>query len=817
MRKPHLFFRNPAELRPHEPRKRKVGGNDNDEEDEIISRPKDYSFMQESFAYSLRNFSVKRSERESKRNPQLNVPAKIDYIVLNFFDYFDSSKYENNYREYFGLSPIRYDEFNTVGYFAINNEEKFQDLIKSITAFIDSDNPKDSQDYNRLIRYITRFSFHSSDDIKKYSEPKELYVLELFESLELSSKFNDISNALLTYCSQNKFELIQDVSSNRIELINVPQDAVEEIIDNFDVIHTVNSPVAGIIRPSTFNLPIREFGFDVTNANEDLPIIGIIDTGISSQTPLTSLIINDGNEFDITETNPRIDNADHGTGVAALAALGKSLYTTGITSIQADAKLLSIKVLDSEEGLISESTVISLIKDAHYKYGIKVFVLTLGYKTPLPGNSLVSNYACSLDSLSNELDILIFISVGNFTNFINYFFDNDGNGIYPRQFLNHVSNICSPAESMNNISCGAISDNLEPYRLDCYSKNSNFPASYTRKFNVDRDTFYYNTRRFSKHLSKPDLCNCGGDIDTNTLPDTTGLKVLSARTGLFFCREIGTSYSAPFVANLAAKILREYPSLKNNMQTVKALIINSAQFPQTGMTFDNLNGVVLKDLLGKGIPDDNYSIFSDDNTVTLVLQDSIIPGDLKAYILQIPEYLTSLLHGKSVIHIDATLSFNFEPVPHNHLCYCPIHMSFGIFKDHPIYEEIINEKGEKENIGLSGGKVEDYKVFQGWSDDYYFKAKLLSNCQKISFGVTKQKLLDENNRFKIAIHSKLHKLLPMGIRDRYDKIPSNLSLVLTIRELPHKGVISNRLYNEIILINNLEAITELEAEAELEN
>ena len=817
MKKPHLFFKNSVEVRNHEPRKRKVGGDDNDAEDEIISRPKDYSFMQESFAFSLRNFSVKRRERESKRNPQLLVPAKIDYIVINFFDYFDSTKYEGQYREYFGLSPIRYDQFNTVGYFAINNEEKFQEFIKSITTFINANNPRDSQDYNRLIRYITKFSFHSSDDIKKYSEPKELYILELFESLELFSKFSDIRNSLLTYCSQYNFELIQDISSNRIELINASHEAVEEIIDNFDVIHTVNSPVAGIIKPSSFNLPIREFGFEIINANEDLPIIGIIDTGIGGQTPLSSLIINDANEFDITGTSPRIDNADHGTGVAAIAALGKSLYASGAANIRADAKLLSIKVLDREEGLISESTVVSLIRDAHQKYGIKIFVLTLGYKTSLAGNSLVSNYACSLDSLSNELDILIFISVGNFTNFINYFFDNNGDGIYPRQFLNHVSNICSPAESMNNISCGAISDNLEPYRLECYSKDSNFPASYTRKFNVDRDTSYYNTRRFSKHLSKPDLCNCGGDIDNNTLPDTTGLKVLSARTGLFFTREIGTSYSAPFIANLAAKIIREYPSLKNNMQTVKALIINSAQFPQTGVTFDDLNGVKLKDLLGNGIPDDDYSIFSDDNTVTLVLQDSIIPGYLKAYILQIPEYLTSLLHGKSVILIDATLSFNFEPVPHNHLCYCPLHMSFGIFRNHPMYAEIINDEGKKENIGLSGGKVEDYKVFQGWSDDYYFKAKLLSNCQKISFGVTKQKLLDENNRFKIAVHSKLHKLLPAVIRDGYNDIPNNFSLVLTIKELPHKGVLSNRLYDELILINNLEAITELEAEAELEN
>jgi hypothetical protein len=816
MKKPHLFFRNPIEARTHNPRQRKIGGDNDDGQDEIIQRPRDYSFMQESFAFSLRNFTSKRIERESKRNLQLRIPAKIEYIVLNFFDYFDSRKYENKYREYFGLSPILFDEFNTIGYFAINNEDKFQEFIKSINAFIDSDNPQESQDYNRLIRYITKFTFYSSDVIKKFSEPKSLYILELFDSLELYSKFHDIRSALINYCSQKNLKIIQDLSSNRIELIDISQGVIQEIIDNFDVIHTVNSPVAGVIRPSAFNLPIREFGFEINNANDDLPVIGIIDTGVSSQTPLAALIINDGHEFDITGTDPRVDNADHGTGVAAIAALGRSLYAPMLGHLSADAKLLSMKVLDGEEGFISESIVIALIKEAHQKYGTKIFVLTLGYKIPVFNNSLVSNYACSLDSLSNELDILIFISVGNFSNFINYFFDSNGNNIYPMQFLNPVSNLCSPSESMNNISCGAISDNLEPYRLECYSKNNTFPASYTRKFNIDREAPYYSSRRFSKHLSKPDLCDCGGDIDNNTLPNTTGLKVLSSRSGLFYTREIGTSYSAPFLANLAAKILSEYPILKNNMQTVKALIINSAQFPQIGTTFNSLNGIKLEDLMGKGVPNDTFSIYSDENTVTLVLEDSIIPGDLKAFTLQIPEYLTSLLHGKSVIHIDATLCFSFEPFPHNHLCYCPIHMSFGIFKNKPIYEEIINTEGKTENIGLSGGKVEDYKVFQGWSDDYYFKAKLLSNCQKISFGVTRKKLFNENNQFKVAVHSKLHKLLPTHVRDDYN-MSHKFSLALTIRELSHKGNLSNRLYNEIILLNNLEAITELEAEAELEN
>ena len=813
MKKPHLYFRNPVEgVVTYKPHQRKVGDDEGaDEPIEIV--PRNYLLMQESFRYSLTNFTTKRNQRETHRNLQLNIPAKVDYIILNFFDYFDSSKYENKYREYFGLSPIRYDEFNTIGYYAISNEEKFQEFIDSINVFINSVNPDDSEDYNRLIRYIKRFDFHSSDDIKKIAEPKDYYILDLFESLELYPQLSAIKSSLIDYCSSNGLNFIQDVSSNRIELLNVPFVTIQEIVDNYDVIHIVNSPFAGIIRPSVFNLPIREYGFAIANGAEDLPIIGIIDTGISSATPLAPLIINDGNEFDITGTSPKIDSANHGTGVSAIAALGKSLYNSSSNQIIADAKLLSIKVLDREEGYISESLVISMIKESHQKYGIKIFVLSLGYCNPLPNNSLVSNYACTLDSLSNELNILIFISVGNFTNFVGHFFDNENKGIYPHQFLKPDFNLRSPSESMNNIGCGAISDNLEPYSAECYSAESSFPASYTRKFNCDRSASYYKSTRFSKHLTKPDLCYFGGDIDNNTLTDNTGLKVLSAEMGQYYSREIGTSYSAPFLANLAAKILKEYPQLAENMQTIKALLVNSAEHPQTGKAFKNLEHFKLQDLIGKGIPDDNLPIYSDENNVTLVLEDSIKPGHIKTYSLKLPEYLVTLLHGKSVVHIDATLCFSFEPIPHNHLAYCPVHISFGIFKDIALEEKRLNDKGKEENFGLSGARVEDFKVFQGWSEDYYFKAKLLSNCHKMSFGITKNKLLKENNQFKIAIHSKLHKLLPAHLQDDYN-ILHKFSLVITVKEMSHKGAVSNRLYNELILINNLEVIAELEAELE---
>ena len=150
---------------------------------------------------------------------------------------------------------------------------------------------------------------------------------------------------------------------------------------------------------------------------------------------------------------------------------------------------------------------------------------------------------------------------------------------YPNHYNDESRNICSPADSRNNLVIGAIADNFEDNGSDVFATDSHFPASCTRKFNFEFNEIIKNHNRISKHLSKPDIVMQGGDVDQEISSEFTGIKVLSTSTGIFFDRECGTSYSAPLAANLAAKILRVYPRLIENMQSVKALIINAAIKP----------------------------------------------------------------------------------------------------------------------------------------------------------------------------------------------------------------------------------------------
>ena len=245
------------------------------------------------------------------------------------------------------------------------------------------------------------------------------------------------------------------------------------------------------------------------------------------------------------------------------------------------------------------------------------------------------------------------------------------------------------------------------------------------------------------------------------------------------------------------------------MQTVKALLINSTTLPNFGDLFNNSNQLSLN-ITGKGAPNEFYSIYSDENTITMVLEDNIAPAEIKCYSLHIPEYLLDVERENALLEFQITLCFKFLPVPNNQLAYCPLNISFGIFKN--IALEVKNNANE--DIGINGNSSTNIKIRSSWSQDYYWRAKLLSNCQKAKFTFSKKNILDESNQFKLAIKSELHKLLPEYLKDNYNT-DNDFSLVITIKENPNLN--TGNLYDKMILINDLEAITTIELEAELES
>ncbi|MFH6994424.1 S8 family peptidase [Flavobacterium sp. FlaQc-48] len=827
MKKEHLYFKNPQEGVVVFKQKSRYNPNSSEMEEENIEIEKDYTPKTEDFILSLRSFNKKRKDRAVRKT--IAVPEVIELITVTFHDIFDSSKFENIYRSTFGLDIIAYFDWNTKAIFAISNYQRFDNFIKQLEVFINTDD-HNNPEYDLNVKFIKDFDFLSRDLIIDCKTFKNHLIINLIDSLELDSIKNKIENRLIKYLDENHIEFKNNVELNIIEVIKVDEETIIEIVDNFDVIQSVNSYSSGFVRPNIYNLTEKSYGFEIINSDVNLPIIGIIDTGIENKSPLNTIIINDAS-YNLTNTSSFIDNVDHGTAVATIAALGDKLYPNHLGNFEADAKLLSIKTLDNNSGQIFESEVIELIRKAKLEYNVQIFTLTIGYNDCKKYNERISSYAFALDKLSHELNILVFISISNVRE-SQYFLDSITNkSLFPLHFLSEDTNLCSPAESMNNLTVGAFASNLEDNEIDRITPLGLVPAIYSRTFHINWDVKIFkdikgniNHKRTNKLLFKPDVISHGGDYDNWMDINKTGLKVLTTERGSFFSKEIGTSYSAPFVANLAARILKKYPELSKNIQTIKALIINSSETDERNPEIESIKNSII----GNGFPNEEFAINSSTDKITFILEDEIEPETIKSFSLKLPNYLLGLMNSQSILEFTSTLCFSFLPLNKSQFTYCPIHMAFGFFDNIPLEDYKRDRNGKilktlnglpAQSLGINYNKMENIKLKNSWSQDYYYKPKVLSNSQKVKFRLTLKFLkknidTDGNIKVKIAINSKLHKLLDSIEKERLLNVPVKFSLVTTIEELPYKNKTSNRLYEEMQLINSLDVINDLDLEAE---
>lgn len=814
-KKPHLHFRNPVEGTVQFKQRLRNVTQTND------GLPKYYDRMKDEFRTCISQFNADRAERIQNRSASITVPH-IDYIKLTFFSSFDSEKFVPRYRQNFGLVPIKFDLFNTQAIFAIENETNFQSFFSDLQSFLNADEHTGELSYNVDVRFIKKFTLLTNREIKSYDNYYDVALFNLVDSEEIfTTHILPIEKGLLAYLTQQniRHEIIFD--NRTIQTWGISETEINNIISNFDIIHSVNSSLTGVIKPGAFNTPIRDFGFTLAPPQVNAETIGILDSGIANITALRDLIKNTNTEYDLKGSGSLIDNYDrghgHGTGVAGLATFGSKLIPDHTGSKQADAWLISLKIFEENTPRSSDKAIIDLITQVNSDKGVRIFVLTVTEMTSKKKNESFSAFAYALDKLAHEKDILIFISSGNIG--IDYFFDNSNAPIhsYPLDFHHDYTNIKSPSESMNNISVGACAGNFETGINSGISLDKDFPAIYSSKFHYDFEAAGLSKNQSNKHVKKPDVIYYGGDFDSSLVTSDPGIKTFSARSGIFYDKAPGTSYSAPLVANIAACILNNYPSLRT--QSVKALIINSAKHPKLGNSFDGLSKKALFNLIGHGIPNYEECIKSNDNSVTVILEDEISPDTIKSFEIKIPEYLLEKQNKQTVLDITATLCFSFEPILNNQMTYCPIHIGFGIFKNLPLEEvtNLVDENGveKAEMTGINGNTTDEisFKPTQTWSEDYYYKRKLLSNTQKVEWIYNKTDISDNGNVFKLAVNCKRHKLLSVVQKEKYNT-PHKFSIVLNFKEKPLKKQFAGNLYNEMEAINDFNLITNLDNEGE---
>lgn len=789
--------------------------------DEDEKKEPNYYYMARSLQTNLNRFEEDITNRHSQRIEELEIPVNIDYVLLDFMDQFDIKEYYNKWYNDFGLEAVDFFNFGRTALFAIIEKDKFKLFINNIKSFIDFGvNKNEEATYSEYITYVKAFKLLTTADIISFKNDSlgnlvNLNLVELPLDLEIQQA---LTKRLVDYLTQKNFSFSLDEDVNKFEIRDISYDDLKLIADNFDIIKSITCSLSSTVKPSTLNTLKRDYGFSIDNPDESLPIIGIIDTGISLETPIAPIVIDD-NTFTLSG-NPLIDisgnwQEGHGTAVAALAALGRKVYEQDFSGkVKADAKLLSIKLFDNGEGYLSESAVIKLLYSVKHKYPeIEIFVLTIGYKRFKANNESFSNYTYELDKFAHETGSLIFISTGNNDNAVN---DNTDYSI--NYFLATHTNLCTPADSMNNVVVGAAAEALNQGNFFGISLGREYPTLYSRKSHVDLSSLYPKNKG-NKNYFKPDIIESGGDYEfynanTITTGDKASMRVLSANPAEGFYRHMGTSFSAPLVANLAAQLRKTYPSLK--IQTLKALILNGASTNNIRLAKENSK--LLNKIAGYGYVDPEDTLYSNENKVTFILEDIISDDEMKIYPISFPEYLVKDDLGKKngILKVRATLCFSFLPVLNNQLSYCPVHLAFCFFKNQTATE--IKAKNHDTDGEGKQTKTENYSLLKStlnWTQAgrHITKPIPFSNSQKLNFKVNVKDLVDEDGTFKLAVQCRLTTQLLPSILEKYSK-EFNFSLAVTLHEDLQEN--TGKLYDEMALVNSLEIIQEVDLEGTIE-
>ncbi len=756
-------------------------------------------------------FTVDRRERQANRDTSIRVPANIEFIRISFLDQFILSDFFNQWFAQFGLEALSVSNFGKEVLFAVIDKEKFKNFSESVLQFTRRWLLQDVQaKYSPKITFIDSFKLLTSADILRFDiqQTGEVVVINTLDFQLLDLRLQQaLLNSIELFLKENNVNFAVDRENNRIELFGATPELIQQIADNFDIVESITCSLSSVVRPSTFNVAKREYGFRILNATEDLPLIGILDTGISMETPLADITLKD-TSFTLAG-NPLIDTAGgrhlhgHGTGVAAMAALGRENHQNEFNGeVRADAKLLSLKLSDTGSGYLSEARIIEMLYTAKAKYPeLSIFVLTTCYNAPKAVNEAFSSYTYLLDKFAYETDSLIFICTANNNEAVNE------NRVYDlHYFENPHTNLSTPSDSLNNVSIGGAAENLRVGAFLGCSPGREYPTLFTRKGHVDLSLVLTRTKSNNRYF-KPDVIDCGGDIIEKRgyldYHDDASMHILSANPAHGFIKECGTSYAAPLTANIAAKIKKQYPELR--MQTIKALIVNGASMDKI-KTSIKLQKLIHR-IAGNGYVDIERSLYSSEGSPTLILEDKIENDKMKIYPVHFPQYLIEEALGRSsgILKCSATLCFNFKPIQHNQLSYNPIHMAFGFFRDHT--GDQINAKKKDCDSHI--------KSTLNWSQSGRHKSKPIpySNFQKMDFLIDVKNLTEESCTLKLAVQSRLTaQLLQSDLAHYPTEYP--FSLVINIEE--NFKLQTGRLYEELMLINELEVMANASAEAVLE-
>lgn len=419
--------------------------------------------------------------------------------------------------------------------------------------------------------------------------------------------------------------------------------------------------------------------------DRDTPYVCLLDTGVTRGHPLIQPLIDAGDLHTVDPDGQVHDAANHGTGLAGLAAYGD------MTEILANSnpvfvrhRLESVRLLEkrganaSSDGRENEQRLHAyLFGEAVSRPEIdqpnrkRIFCSAVTAADDRD-RGRPSSWSAAVDSLAADVDgdgefpRLFVLSAGNTV-------DAGAWQEYPHSLS--TSLVRDPGQSWNAVTVGA-----------CTYKCNTLESSYSPVANPGGLSPYTSTSAAwqSSWPLKPEIVLEGGNVADDGF-GPVGMSSLHLLTtsnqplGRQFTTFNATSAAAALASKMAAEIVARYPSLRP--ETVRGLLVHSAEWTEEMKAmYLPRNGTATKKQMvnlirhcGWGVPNLQRALWSAGNSLTLLIEDELLPykrdkgkpvssRDMNLHELAWPREELELLQDAKV-EMRVTLSYFVEPNP----------------------------------------------------------------------------------------------------------------------------------------------------------
>lgn len=539
---------------------------------------------------------------------------------------------------------------------------------------------------NVAIAKITKPAFSElTDRIQRYATSSKhvgrsnLSVIEQFGEVPIDQKvdvelrkmagnvpcvislYNELSNAEKQEVLHSLFRLLQERGISDLQIHNLlsgtatlvaelPSALIEEVGEEYLTVKSITRNGRAVITKTVVGQSLPE-GIEVLEP-ETKSIVAVVDSGVCEAGLLSPLVCE---RYSVMPFGTAAKDVEHGTLVASRVLFGERFE-----SLTKGAKLapscqvidLSVFGVDStgEVRGLSEADLITVL-DNHVPamaQKARVFNLSLGFDRAVE-SGVFSLLATEIDFLSKTFDVLFVIAAGNIS---------QPTGDHPLHFLHPSSRIQPPSESLLGLSVGSVAKYSIP---GCISKPNEISAFSCIGPGSDGGL-------------KPEVVAHGGNLLEGWIESArVGVCGLDA-SGTRLAYSVGTSFAAPLISRMAARLFAAYPGCSVNL--VKALLCHFA----SPVSVPSVDGLEDRRFYGFGEPCFDATLRSAPNAVTYLYTGRVKPENFEYIPFHIPKTVAGGGGNERSVRVRMTLVFDPPVNSDNPIEYSKSRMTLALYK-----------------------------------------------------------------------------------------------------------------------------------------